>query len=89
MVGVILLLNVWDIVNTLHIISSPSEEINPAMRVALEHSIMMFVGVKIVLVGGGSMILAKYLPKILHYIIVLYTCIILYQLFVIFYLTSF
>ena len=85
----VILLNVWDVVNTLHIISDPSEELNPVMGFFLEQSIMMFVIAKMFLIIFGSVVLAKHRPHYLPYVVVLYTCIILYQLFVIFYLTGF
>jgi len=82
----IVILNIFDIINTLHIITDVSDELNPIMAHAIASGIGSFVAVKATLILGGIYILYKHKPILLWPVAFLYLSVVSYQFFIIFYL---
>jgi hypothetical protein len=86
-IGLILLLNVLDIYNTLYIISMGGVEANPFMKYFLDINVWVFIGVKMGIVTLGLLTLVKYcvnLYIILNIILTIYLTLIVYQCYIIF-----
>jgi hypothetical protein len=84
----IIVLNVFDVVNTLEIIQDISDEINPVMRHALVSGVGAFAATKFLLIVSGLYVLFKYKPILLWPVFFLYLSVVSYQFFIIFYLAG-
>ena len=95
----ILLLSVLDALLTLHLIGKGSIELNPIMSYFLKHGPFVFMGAKYILTCFGVIILLlfrnalrkrsiTYAQNILSYIIAVFTTVILWELYLIFFVVS-
>ena len=67
-----MMLNLFDAWSTLFILDRGGVEVNPLMAYVIEASPCLFISVKIILFGLAIVILAKFRPVVLKWIVALY-----------------
>ena len=85
MVTAIIILNIFDVGNTLHILNYGGSEVNPIMDHFLSMGVAHFILAKFALVCGGLFIIYRHAPHFLKWGVLLYSGIVVYQFWILFF----
>lgn len=75
----IMLLGILDIFNTIVILNTGGVEVNPFMDYLIQIDLILFILVKLGITLLGCLVLFKYKPNLLKYVVYLYVTVIVYE----------